>query len=448
MALYAFDGTGQEDQMENDKDTNVVRFARAYRGRRFYRTGVGTRWGRVGAVVGGWIGAGLEDRVDEALSALKANFARDDRTIDIVGFSRGAAAALDFANQVWETVGKRQPDAPPIRFVGLFDTVASTGVLPGPIDIDLDLELPPNVRKCCHAMALDEGRASFHLHRMKPRGGAQLAAGTIEEVWFRGCHSDVGGGDRHEPLANIPLCWMMRRAAEAGVSFDADEVRLAIAGRDGNAAIRRTRLDFGLLKRKVRAGDAVHWSVSAREKIDKKFRDVWHVNPPSGCLIVGDSGEPRGAFPASVPWPIEIDWANALQPRPQLQPGGPPISMPVFADTEWNEVPHVFLERGGRYAFTVTDGPHDWKDGDIVVTAGANGYELPALKPFKRFARKPDAEWYALVGAVDRAELFRIGATCVYEPKRSGEFGCFANDAWFKYGNNTGRLGLSVSRLA
>lgn len=63
----------------------------------------------------------------------------------------------------------RPADAPPIRFVGLFDTVASTGILPGKINLGVDLRLPPNVQKCCHAMALDESRASFHLERVQPR---------------------------------------------------------------------------------------------------------------------------------------------------------------------------------------------------------------------------------------------------------------------------------------
>jgi hypothetical protein len=55
------------------------------------------------------------------------NFASGDRVIDVVGFSRGAAAALHFSNEVWEKIGKKPPDAPRIRFVGFFDTVAQPG---------------------------------------------------------------------------------------------------------------------------------------------------------------------------------------------------------------------------------------------------------------------------------------------------------------------------------
>jgi hypothetical protein len=388
------------------------------------------------------MGLGLHQRVDEAIDALKKNVERGDREIDVIGFSRGAAAARHFVNQVWDKIGERKPDAPPVRFLGLFDTVASTGIIPGPFDLNLDLDLPPNVRTCCHAMALDEGRSSFHLQRVKPRKGVALPAGAIEEVWFRGCHSDIGGGDQHDSLANIPLCWMLRRAAGAGVKFDEREVKIAVAARDRSAGIVRAPLDRGLKKRKVGKGDLVHCSVRTREKVG----DLWHVNPLKGCAIVDDCSTAIGTFPDEKPWP-EIDWQTTLVPPARLAPGGSEVRFTVFADTEWNEEPHVFLENGARYRFAVVDGPHDWVDGEVTDTNGADGYELPALKPFKRLARVPDAGWFTLIGAVDRAELFRIGAACEYTPRRDGELGCFANDAWFKYGNNRGHLVLSVQRL-
>jgi hypothetical protein len=322
--------------------------------------------------------------------------------------------------------------------------VASTGILPGPLDIALDLDLPPNVRKCCHAMALDEGRVEFGLDRVKPHKGTQPPAGTIEEVWFRGCHSDIGGGDQHDKLANIPLGWMFRRAADAGLSFDEAEVAAALAGRDRGALIIRSSRDMGLLKRKVKKSDTVHCSVRMREKVKKD----WYVNPPLGCAVVGDAGEPRRPFPQEDPWPVDLDWNETLRPRGTLAVGGPPVRVEVYADSDWNEFPNVFLEKGGRYEFSVVDGPHDWIDGDVTETNGAEGYELGALKPFKRFARFPEAPWYSLIGAVDRSELFKIGKGVEYQPQKDGEFGCFANDAWFKYGNNRGKLTLSVTRIA
>ena len=446
MALYAFDGTSKEDDIDDEQDSNVVRFARAYRGRRVYLPGVGTRFGTPGALLGGWIGLGLHQRVREAMKALRRNLDRGDTVIDVIGFSRGAAAALHFSNQVWEDIGKKQGKEPAIRFLGLFDTVASTGILPGPFDINLDLKVPPNVRRCCHVLALDEGRASFHVHRMEPRTQGTLPADAIEEVWFRGCHSDIGGGDQHERLANITLCWMMRRAAAAGASFDERAVVAAAAGRERGAPIKRARFDEGVRKREPRANDCVHSSVVDRDSDGK----LGHVNPTAGCQVIDDVGPLTGPFPVAGDWPKtpEAAWDPALVPARTLAVGDAPVTLEVFADTEWNELPQLLLEQGATYRFRVVDGPHDWIDGKVKETNGANGYDNEALDKFKHLARFRDAGWFALIGAVDRDELFPIKTGCDYAPKQTGEFSCFANDAWGKYENNKGRLTLSVQRIA
>ncbi len=63
-------------------------------------------------------------------------FAAGDREIDIVGFSRGAALAVHFANVVGDsgvTVNGVREN-PAIRFLGVFDVVAAFGI---PIDIGL-----------------------------------------------------------------------------------------------------------------------------------------------------------------------------------------------------------------------------------------------------------------------------------------------------------------------
>lgn len=446
MALYAFDGTSKEDEIDDDEDSNVVRFTRAYRGTRVYLPGVGTRFGAVGAIFGGWMGLGLHDRVEKAMKAVRRNFDRGDRAIDVIGFSRGAAAAVHFANELWEKMGDRKGAEPAVRFLGLYDTVASTGFLPGKFDFNLDLEIPPNVRRCCHAMALDEGRASFHLHRMKERKKGTLSPDVIQEVWFRGCHSDIGGGRDHENLANITLCWMLRQAAAVGVQFDAGYVMAAMEARQAGGNIKRAKLDEGLKKRKPGKNDLVHRSVAARDSPG----GPWHVNPPDGCEVIDDLGPRCGPFPLAGGWPVPPEplWMPALVPPPTLAIGAPPVLVEVFADTEWNEFPHVSLEKGATYRFAIVDGPHDWVDGKVTQTNGAAGYDREELEPFKHLARYPKAGWFALIGAIDRDELFPIRTGCDYTPTQSGEFGAFANDAWFKYENNRGRLKVSVQRIA
>ena len=51
MALYAFDGTWCEDEPEPIKDSNVIKFKDAYRGRSEYIEGVGTRFGALGRIL-------------------------------------------------------------------------------------------------------------------------------------------------------------------------------------------------------------------------------------------------------------------------------------------------------------------------------------------------------------------------------------------------------------
>jgi hypothetical protein len=127
MALYAFDGTWNKDSRNEDKDTNVVWFRDAYQGTTCYQPGIRTGFGSAGKVVGGITGAGGRTRVRRMLKGLTQRFRDGDRTIDIVGFSHGAALAVQFANPIhangvpglWGTNGA------PIRCLGLWDTVPS-----------------------------------------------------------------------------------------------------------------------------------------------------------------------------------------------------------------------------------------------------------------------------------------------------------------------------------
>ncbi|KAF1998033.1 hypothetical protein P154DRAFT_622018 [Amniculicola lignicola CBS 123094] len=48
---------------------------------------------------------------------------------------------------------------------------------------------------------------------------------NIQEVWFAGCHADIGGGwplalGEEAPLSHVPLVWMVREAERAGLKFD------------------------------------------------------------------------------------------------------------------------------------------------------------------------------------------------------------------------------------
>ncbi len=106
----------------------------------------------------------------------------------------------------------------PVHFIGVWDTVKSYG---GLIPVILPhLRHNPDVKHVRHALALDERRAWFKhttwgqldsdrdnaMTRLNSRDKPKYQAQDISEVWFSGCHSDVGS-------SNMALRWMLGEAA-------------------------------------------------------------------------------------------------------------------------------------------------------------------------------------------------------------------------------------------
>jgi len=262
MALYAFDGTWNDDSDLDEFDTNVRKFYELSdepEDHKLYMKGVGTRFGFLGKLFGGGLGIGGERRVDGAYDDLKKTW-RPGEPIDVVGFSRGAALAVDFVNEIVREKTNAGAPQPPVRFLGIFDQVPAFGIPnigfskrfdinPGKV-----LTLPPGgVQYCFHAIALDECRNAFGVTRIP---GAH-------EVWFRGCHSDIGGGNGNTKLSFIALRWMIHKAAACGVRVNAERLKaMALdAGIDPNASI---QLPKDLRKNEFRAckdGDRVHYTV-------------------------------------------------------------------------------------------------------------------------------------------------------------------------------------------
>lgn len=308
MALYAFDGTWNSatlaDNVEQENETNVANFCEAYADEnKWYVPGPGTRFGNVGRVLGGATGLGGLMRVREAYSQLCENWQAGHRTIDIVGFSRGAALALDFANKI-EDDGIRRPgskeviaDRPTIRFLGLWDIVASFGI---PINIASlraqeinfghKFDLPNNVEYCFHAMAMDERRQTFRITR----------ALNAYEVWFRGVHSDVGGGNGNVGLSYIARRWMLRKAKAAGLPINDAAITACDQKINPDASLHPPK-DFipneyrGFLK-----GDRFHYTV--RERPD-------HKNPPQELVSETQEDEMRAVRLKDLP-PREADPAE------------------------------------------------------------------------------------------------------------------------------------------
>lgn len=420
MGIYAFDGTGQQDitpQSRDADDTNISRFlqvAGVDDVEEAYKAGVGTRHGFIGKAIGGVFGAGARSRLADMFALLEAEFKAGDEQIVIVGYSRGAAMALHFANMISEATledrSGRRRKAPPIAFLGLFDAVASFGLsfTIGEIidfqgmNLGWDLTVPANIQHCRHALAAHERRETFRPTRLNP-GGTNP---HIEEMWFRGCHADIGGGNGNRGLNAISLCWLLEGAQRAGVAVDEAQLAGYRDERDWRAAPKPNALD--------------------------------PVIDPPRVTLPGDTFDPHC-------------WKSMGVGETRT------IAVPAaeyYTDSE------IFVRRGERFVFSFEG---CWKDDDI--DCGGEGWTLAdvkkgplelAIRVTQPLRRVEDAHWFELIGTLgrNRQHPFRIGngqfasAASPYEAQRDDVLFLFANDLQWMYRNNSGAIDVTVKRVA
>ncbi|PHV13760.1 hypothetical protein CSQ90_27365 [Janthinobacterium sp. BJB303] len=174
---------------------------------------------------------GKPENINGLAAAIEAHGLITIINLSIFGFSRGAALARAFSNDMMKECatgkdGVLRYKGVPIRlhFMGLFDTVASFGLPSLTIDTpfnEKNLVVPHAIERCVHYVAAHELRFSFPVDLIRKNG--VLRSGWTEAV-YPGAHSDVGGG--YEPLkeqkisnnyARIPMRDMMREAFKRGV---------------------------------------------------------------------------------------------------------------------------------------------------------------------------------------------------------------------------------------
>ena len=142
--------------------------------------------------------------------------------LDVFGFSRGAAAARHFVNEVLkQNKGSLEPllnrrctplspgfswasGSVRLKVIGLFDTVAAIGGIRdlgnlGDARNDrINLYLPPGCAdQVLHLVARDEARHNFSLNSVMPH--------WPQEIVLPGAHSDLGGGYPVQMLENIVM---------------------------------------------------------------------------------------------------------------------------------------------------------------------------------------------------------------------------------------------------
>ncbi len=238
LALYAFDGTGNDKDDAERTPTHIAALFDSYdntKARRYVH-GVGTRTDKL---LGNLAGLGERERLDWMFNEFESIYKNGmgDTDIDIIGFSRGAAEAREFANMIYD----KYPSAK-IRFLGIFDTVAQTG-LPDAFNINygIRLDIPPNVQYTAHAVAKNEYRSLFPLTSImgcyknkwkyiapqEKYGSDDIKEFQGADYWekpFSGAHSDAGGGmpDGTNVLA---LRWMMTIGNKNNVPFSIEQCK-------------------------------------------------------------------------------------------------------------------------------------------------------------------------------------------------------------------------------
>jgi uncharacterized protein (DUF2235 family) len=322
--VICLDGTG--NQLKAKGNTNVLRLFEmldlsdpsaqiAY-----YDPGVGTfssraAWSgpakRLSRLLGLAVGAGLRTNLGEAYTYLMNAWEPGDK-VYLFGFSRGAynvrALAgmlrlvgllrrssenlVPYAVSAYTRSNKNTADdwkqvhhfaatfardvgegrtGVPIEFMGIWDSVKAAGILRWDLHWPYTAQLP-NVRSVRHAVSIDEKRRPYHEYLIEtPDPAPASGAPMIEEVWFAGVHSDVGGTfDDDARLPQITLKWMVEGAAAAGIAFKDGAYHKECTVTPANATEGRVHtmgriwMLLTYRHRPIPAGAKVHASVEAR----------------------------------------------------------------------------------------------------------------------------------------------------------------------------------------
>ncbi|HZY34143.1 MAG TPA: DUF2235 domain-containing protein [Rhodanobacter sp.] len=336
-----------------------------------YIPGVGVKRG-ITHLLGGAFGYGLSDNVIDGYRWLCETWQPGDR-LYLFGFSRGAYSARSLGGLIRkcgllrrgadDSVAKAdvsaaydfyrdtrsKPDDPigvefrashsievDIHFIGVWDTVGSLGIPDTASWFPYarsryrfhDTELSKIVKYAYQALALDEHRADFaptvwtrNPFTLKP--GETLTSKKLEQIeieqrWFIGSHSDVGGGNdcdgagrKPDPLPDLALAWLQRKAIDAGMACS----KLLVPAVDADSGVpRNSYAEFmsGLYKEFKSPIDRL-LGTGVNEKVDDSVWQRWLADASyrSPSLV-------RALAAATV-----LISADAVVQNPAPQPGAP-----------------------------------------------------------------------------------------------------------------------------
>jgi uncharacterized protein (DUF2235 family) len=265
--ILSFDGTWNIPDENGDEgantNTNVCRLHGAVLPKdvdgtvqdAWYDKGVGTEW--YNRLSGGVAGVGLSKNIRQGYKHLAQKY-EDGDEIFLFGFSRGAYTARSLAGlirncgilkrpndklvheayQIYRTrddgVESEQarafrraaahPGNVEIKCLGVWDTVGALGIPVQSFDFFNrhfyrfhDTNLSSIVKNAFQALAIDEHRRDYEATLWNP---SERADQRLEQVWFPGAHSNIGGGYKGDIVADVALAWMLDRVASCGLALD------------------------------------------------------------------------------------------------------------------------------------------------------------------------------------------------------------------------------------
>ena len=204
---------------------------------------------------------------------------------------RGNDNLLEYASKLYNTKGNDAiaqgfkdtfSRSCPVYFIGVWDTVESLAM--NAKKKFHDARLNPEVRFGYQAISIDERRKDFKPSLWDDANIPQNQ--TMEQMWFAGVHSDVGGWYDERGLSNIALRWMLKKAKDAGMQVD--EVAAAGYVADPHGEIHESYSGFWKIRRsyrrKIPEGALIHPSVD--ERIKKASNKYAPKNLPANYHVV------------------------------------------------------------------------------------------------------------------------------------------------------------------
>jgi uncharacterized protein (DUF2235 family) len=217
----------------------------------------------------------------------------------------------------------------PIEFLGVWDTVGAVGT---PFDELRDVlnwiypmrfsELTPSchIKRACHALSIDDERRSFHPELWNEKNVTNT---RVDQVWFAGVHSNVGGGYPKHGLSLVALDWMMAESEKCGLRFIGSDREYVRSHQDVHSKLYDSRAGLALYyrwkPRDIAKLCRVHYAgtpkihISLFERIANGTDGYAPGNIPFDCQVVATNG--------TIKWPSLGVLPELEQQMAKLRPG-------------------------------------------------------------------------------------------------------------------------------